>query len=93
MPKKQTAVKAEASLEKPTDETAGEIAAVDDSMLPKKALFRIDEVAAYFDIARSTVYLWIDHGILTAEKYGSTTRVPRESILKCRLANRLKPLE
>jgi excisionase family DNA binding protein len=61
--------------------------------LPNKELLRVEEVAAYFRVARSTVYLWIDHGILAAEKYhGGTIRVPRESVLHCRIANKLDPL-
>jgi len=65
---------------------------VDDPRLPNKSLFRIDEVATYFGVATSTIYLWIEHGILTAEKYRGTIRVPRESIVHCRLANRLHPV-
>lgn len=61
--------------------------------LPEKELLRVDEVAQYFSISRSTVYLWIDHGILIAEKYRGIIRVPRESVIKCRLANKLEPLE
>lgn len=64
----------------------------DDPRLPKKSLFRIDEVSAYFEVARSTIYLWIDHGILSAEKYHGTIRVPRESILSCRFRGQLDPL-
>lgn len=66
---------------------------IDDPMLPPKSLFSTDEVSAYFGIARSTVYLWIDHGILEAEKYGGTIRISREAILACRFNSRLKPLE
>lgn len=66
----------------------------DDSNLPKKSLFRIDEVADYFNVGRSTIYLWISHGILTAEKYnGGIMRISREAILNCRFNNQLKPLE
>jgi excisionase family DNA binding protein len=61
--------------------------------LPEKELLRVDEVAQYFSISRSTVYLWIEHGILIAEKYRGIIRVPRESVIKCRLANKLEPLE
>lgn len=64
-----------------------------DEGLPNKSLFRVDEVAAYFSVARSTVYLWIDHGILAAEKYHGAIRVPRESIINCRIAGQLKPME
>jgi excisionase family DNA binding protein len=61
--------------------------------LPNKDLFRVDEVATYFDVSRSTVYLWIDHGILIAEKYGGTIRIPRESVENCRFTNKLDPLK
>lgn len=61
--------------------------------LPEKELLRVDEVAQYFSISRSTVYLWIDHGILIAEKYRGVIRVPREAVINCRLANKLEPLE
>ncbi len=66
---------------------------LDDPRLPDKSLFRVDEAAAYFDVARSTIYLWLDHGILKGEKYGGTVRISRESILNCRFNNQLKPLE
>ena len=61
--------------------------------LPNKDLFRVEEVAAYFDVSRSTIYLWIDHGILIAEKYRGIIRVPRESVEKCRMSHRIEPLE
>lgn len=61
--------------------------------LPKKELLRVDEVATYFDVARSTVYLWIDHGLLKAEKYRGIIRIPKESVKKFRLVNEVKSLE
>lgn len=61
--------------------------------LPQKPLLRVDECAIYFDVSVSTIYLWIDHGILIAEKYRGTIRIPRESVLNCRLANKLRPLD
>jgi excisionase family DNA binding protein len=61
--------------------------------LPDKELLRVDEVAEYFSISRSTVYLWIDHGILIAEKYRGIIRVPRESVEKCRLSGRVDPTD
>jgi len=63
------------------------------STLPDKDLLRVDEVARYFGISRSTVYLWIDHGILIAEKYRGVIRVPREAVRKCRMGHRIEPLE
>jgi predicted site-specific integrase-resolvase len=59
--------------------------------LPKKPLLRVEEVATHFDVARSTIYLWIDHGLLDAEKYKGIIRVTRESIVKFRLASRINP--
>ena len=61
--------------------------------LPDKTLLRVEDVAAYFDVSRSTIYLWIDHGILLAEKYRGVIRVPRESVEKCRMAHKMEPLE
>lgn len=61
--------------------------------LPAKDLLRVDEVAQYFDVSRSVVYLWIDHGILEAEKYRGVIRIPREAVEKCRLSAKLKPLD
>jgi excisionase family DNA binding protein len=61
--------------------------------LPNKPLLRVDECAIYFDVSVSTIYLWIDHGILEAEKYHGTIRVPRESVQSCRMESKLKPLE
>lgn len=62
--------------------------------LPNKELLRVDEVADYLRISRSTVYLWIQHGILSdVEKYtNGVVRIPRESVLKCRLASKLDPM-
>ena len=59
--------------------------------IPPKPLLRVDEVAAYFDVSRSVVYLWIDHGLLEAEKYLGTIRIPRESVVNFRLNNMISP--
>lgn len=61
--------------------------------LPNKELLRVEEVATYFGVARSTIYLWIDHGILQAEKIRGTIRIPRESILNCRINSKIDPLQ
>ena len=63
-----------------------------DKTVPEKPLLRVDEVAAYFDVSRSVVYLWIDHGLLEAEKYHGTIRIPRESVVNFRLTNKMSPL-
>jgi predicted transcriptional regulator len=56
--------------------------------LPDKALLRVDEVAAYFDVTGQTIRLWIDHGRLVAERYveqsRGTLRVTRESVIALR---------
>jgi len=65
----------------------------DDPLLPKKSLFRVDEVAMYFQVSNKTIYLWIDHGLLDAEKYSGIIRVPRKSVLSFRLASRINALE
>jgi len=64
----------------------------DDPMLPNKPLFRPDEVADYFGYGISTIYTWIQHGILKAEKYKGTYRISREAILTCRFRSQLDPL-
>ena len=61
--------------------------------LPEKPLWRVDEVSAYFDVARSTVYLWIDHGLLEAEKLRGVIRVTRQSIERFRLSSKIRPNE
>ena len=61
--------------------------------LPKKPLLRVDEVASYFDVTEKTIYLWIDHGLLAAEKYKRVIRVTRESIAQFRLASKMNPNE
>lgn len=56
----------------------------DDPRLPNKPFLRVEEVAAYFDVTKKTIYLWIDHDKLKAEKIaGSIIRITRESVLKC----------
>ena len=52
--------------------------------LPNKDLFRVDEVAEYFNIDKRTVRRWITHGHLEGEKISGVVNVPRRSILKCR---------
>ena len=55
------------------------------STLPQKDLFRIDEVATYFSVTERTVRLWIDHGHLIAVKKAGTIRILRKSILDCHI--------
>ena len=56
----------------------------DDSFLPKKDLFRIDEVAEYFSVTDRCIQLWIAHGHLEKDPTPGRTRISRESILRCR---------
>lgn len=56
----------------------------DDPLLPKKSLFRVDEVAKYFNVSESCIRLWIQHDILEKVKTRGVVNIPRESILKCR---------
>ena len=51
--------------------------------LPDKELFRPDEIADYLRVSRSTIYMWIDHGHLKAEKFPgerSNIRISRSSV-------------
>jgi len=57
--------------------------------LPKKDLFRIDEVAAYFSVTDRTIRLWIEHGHLAGEKVVGSIRISRDSILHCRFNKRV----
>ena len=59
----------------------------EESTLPVKDLFRIDEVAEYFSVTERTIRLWIDHGHLVSEKVVGSIRVSRKSILECRFRN------
>lgn len=61
------------------------------SSLPNKDLFRIDEVARYFDVSERCIRMWIQHGHLEKEIIQGTTRISRQSILDCRFnKNRTK---
>jgi len=59
------------------------------SGLPKRDLFRINEVADYFSVSDRTIRLWIAHGHFQIEKLRGTIWVPRSSILKFRLRSRV----
>ena len=55
--------------------------------LPQKDLFRLDEVAIYLDVSKSTLYRWISDGIpgngqLEVVKVGKGLRIKRTTILK-----------
>jgi excisionase family DNA binding protein len=64
--------------------------AIETDFLPKKDLLRIDEVASYFSVEDQTIRLWIAHGHLIAEKHRGTLRVRRQSVVECRMKNRLQ---
>lgn len=66
----------------------GGIIEEDQCTLSKKDLFRIDEVAQYFDVTERTVRLWIDHGHLSAVKKAGSIRILRKSILDCHILER-----
>ncbi len=65
-----------------------EIIEEDQSTLPKKDLFRIDEVADYFSVTERTIRLWIDHGHLKTTEKAGIVRILRGSILKCRILDK-----
>lgn len=48
--------------------------------LPKKALFRPDEVARILDVCLTTVYRRIEDGTLAAVRIGGLYRIPRGSL-------------
>lgn len=47
--------------------------------LPER-LFRVDEVAAYLAVNRSTIYRLLKKGVLTGVKVGSDWRFRRETV-------------
>lgn len=49
--------------------------------LPDTPFLRVDEVAAYFRVSRSTVYGWIQAGQLPAVRIGGTVRLPRAAVV------------
>ncbi|OPY05430.1 helix-turn-helix transcriptional regulator [Syntrophorhabdus aromaticivorans] len=56
--------------------------------LPDKPFFRVDEVAKYFSVSKSSVYRWIDEGRLQSVKVaGSTVRIRRADILEAEKEN------
>ncbi len=53
--------------------------------LTDKRLLRVEEVAEFFSVTRRTIYLWIEHGYLEAERTPTKSiRITRESVQKCR---------
>ena len=65
----------------------------DDPLLPKKGLFRRDEVADYFGVTVRCIDRWIQHGLLEKNKVVGTVQIPRRSILECRFRKTvIKPM-
>ena len=91
-PKGSKNVKTKASKAEKAEVTVEEAQIEDDPLLVGKSLFRVDEAATYFDVSVRTIYLWVDHGILAAEKYRGTIRISRASILGCRFKARFDPM-
>jgi excisionase family DNA binding protein len=57
--------------------------------LPSKNFLRISEAATYFGVHERTVRLWIEHGLLVAERPRGSIFIPRESIRLFRLKSRI----
>jgi hypothetical protein len=53
--------------------------------LPQKDVFRIDEVARYFEVEDQTIRTWLAHGYFEVEKLHGTLRITRRSIINFRL--------
>lgn len=49
--------------------------------VPNKPLFRLDEVADLFQVSRSTIYRWIDEGLLKVTIIVKSKRVTRHDLL------------
>ena len=61
--------------------------------LPNKDLFRVSEVAEYFSVTPRCIYTWIKKDYLEIEKINGISRIPRESILKCRFNKQESPIQ
>jgi len=61
--------------------------------LPRKANFRKNELAVFFDVSERTITRWVDHGLLEAFKTGGCVRINRESVLKCMIKIEPKRIE
>lgn len=46
----------------------------------KKRYLTVDDIAAHFEVSRSTVYRWIQKGQLRAYKFGGLVRVSLEAV-------------
>lgn len=58
--------------------------------LPRKKLYRVSEVAEYFNVTERTVYIWIEHGHLDTELTPHQQwRITRESIDRCRFSKKI----
>jgi len=50
--------------------------------IPPKKLLRPDEVAKFWRVSTSTIYRWIDLGIIPGVRLGGTLRIPKEEAEK-----------
>ena len=63
-------------------------------MLPNKDFYQVQEIADHFRVSRSTIYNYIDHGILpNCKKIGGSVRIPKKSIEECLLLAQIEPLK
>jgi len=49
--------------------------------IPEKELWRIDEVAKFFDVNAQTVYRWCNEGKLNFCRICNSIRIPRECVV------------
>ena len=55
----------------------------DSAILPKKALFRLDEVASFLGVHPQTVRRWRDEGVINGTKITSRTlRFSRSEVIR-----------
>ena len=50
--------------------------------IPERPLLRVEEVARFWNVSRSTIYRWCDEGILHGIKKGGSLRITREEAQK-----------
>lgn len=50
--------------------------------LPRKALLRPDEVAAFLSVSERTIYRWHQQRLIEGIRVKKSLRIPRESIVK-----------
>jgi excisionase family DNA binding protein len=50
--------------------------------VPQKELWRVDEVAKFFDVSAQTIYMWCNLGKLHFVRISNSVRIPREEIIR-----------